>query len=104
MFAFCTKRIVIGAIVIAVNSSLASTHFVTRHGYVAMTAFDKAAEQPVPRLGSTRAPFGVLTTDALSRLKNVLGYDDGNGDGDPLLTRTVDLRIAFFGLSSNLSG
>ena len=55
----------------------------------------------MPRLRTTRAPFGVVAADSLRRLEDLLAHNRGDRNRDPLLTRTPHLMGAFLCSTGN---
>ena len=87
------ERIVIVAVVVMVEGSVATAHLVTRHAHATVAALDQPAQQPVIRFRTTRAPFGVVVADTLRCLEEFFADDCGNRYGDPLVTGTHDLAL-----------
>jgi hypothetical protein len=93
MFASGPECIVIAAIVVIMEGSVAAYHLVTRHADTAVAAFHEPTQEPVIRLRAARAPFGVVIADTLRGLEEVLADNCRDRYRDPLVTGTTYLAL-----------
>ncbi len=93
MFTAGPDRIVVAAIIIAMERAVAPAHPVAEHAHAAMSAPDQPAKQPVPMLGTPGVPARVVAADALDSLEHRFVEDCRHFDRDPLIARASHLPV-----------